>query len=240
MTSLLERIGATTDGSPEGSRRRRRFVVIAVVAVLVLALVVWLLFFSSVFAAKTVKLTGVEAGDRAAVLKAAAVDQSVPLLRQDTDGIRSRVEALPYVASASVHISFPSTLVIDVTPRIAVGYLKTDDGYALVDKTGKQFRTRATAPGNVPKFVLPTGATARSAGAAVAEVAQSLSTTMLATVASIEALDPNAITVLLRDSRVIHWGSAADSAQKAAVLPALLAQKGSVYDVSNPDQVFVH
>ena len=36
------------------------------------------------------------------------------------------------------------------------------------------------------------------------------------------------------------WGDATRNADKVRVLPALLARKGHVFDVSNPDQVFTH
>jgi len=43
----------------------------------------------------------------------------------------------------------------------------------------------------------------------------------------------------LRDGRTVLWGSAERSADKAQVLPALLARAGTTFDVSNPDVVSV-
>jgi cell division protein FtsQ len=58
-------------------------------------------------------------------------------------------------------------------------------------------------------------------------------------VRSIEALDPNAITLVLTRQRVVSWGSAQRSADKARVLPALLARSGVQHvDVTNPDLPF--
>jgi cell division protein FtsQ len=70
-------------------------------------------------------------------------------------------------------------------------------------------------------------------------VASALGPQLLARVASIDAFDQNAITVLLTDSRVLHWGSADRSSDKARLLPTLLGQPGTQFDVSNPDQVVV-
>jgi cell division protein FtsQ len=57
-------------------------------------------------------------------------------------------------------------------------------------------------------------------------------------VQSIEALDPAAITLVLRGDRVVRWGSAARSPDKARILPALLKQPGTQFDLSDPDQPF--
>ena len=58
-------------------------------------------------------------------------------------------------------------------------------------------------------------------------------------VRSIEALDPNAITLVLTRGRVVAWGSADRSADKARVLPVLLEQKHARYvDLTDPDQPF--
>ena len=62
---------------------------------------------------------------------------------------------------------------------------------------------------------------------------------MRARIASIQALDPNAITLLMHNGRVVRWGSADRSADKARILPALLHQPGSQIDVTDPDQPFL-
>lgn len=238
MTDVLNRPDTEPAGAPVW-RRRGPLLIGAVVLVVVALVVTWLLLFAPVFAAKHVQVAGVPVGQRAAVVAAARVDSSTPLLRLDTAAIEHRVETLPGVASAQVRTSFPSTVTITVTPRVAVGYVEQNGTYVLVDRTGRRFETTATKPAALPLFGLPEGSSSTAAGAGVALVARSLPADLLPKVASIQALDPTAITVLLRDGRVIHWGSAADSPAKAAVLPALLTQPGRVYDVSDPDQVFV-
>ena len=44
------------------------------------------------------------------------------------------------------------------------------------------------------------------------------------------------IDLVLRDERLVRWGSAESSAEKAEVLIALLSQPARVYDVSVPGQ----
>jgi cell division protein FtsQ len=213
--------------------------------VLVCALLTWLVAFSSVFGVRSVEVRGVHLLSAAKVRAAADIGSGTPLVRLDTGAVVRRVEALPEVASAKVNTSFPSTVRIEVTERVAVGMLAGNGNYVLVDRTGVQFRTVTTAPKSLPTFVLPSGTAARSTGAALARVAAALPAGLRARVASIQALEPTAITLLLTDQRVVRWGSAQDSAEKARVLGALLAQPAPAgaaaptqFDVSDPAQPF--
>lgn len=203
------------------------------------ALLVWMVAFSSVFGVGTVSVQGNHGLTAARIRAAAAIEDGTPLVRLDTAAVARRVEKLPGVASASVQTSFPSTVLITVNERVAVGVVKLADGYALVDATGDQFKTASTRPRALPLFVVPPGTDARTTGGAVATVASALPAPVRAKVASIQALDPNAITVLLSDGRVVQWGSAARSADKARVLPTLLERNGvSQVDVTDPDLPF--
>jgi cell division protein FtsQ len=236
-TSRRER----TDGDsarPAGGIPHRKLILGAICAVLVVAIATWLVGFSSVFGVGTVDVRGERVLSAAQVRTAAKVAAGTPLVRLDTDAIRSRVEALPDVASAKVTTSFPSTVTITVTERVAIGVVHVDNGYRLVDRTGDQFRSVARRPAHLPLFVVPAGTDARTTGGAVATVASSLPASLRARISSIQALDPNAITLVLVSGRVVRWGSAARSTQKARILPTLLMQHGSQFDVTDPDLPF--
>jgi cell division protein FtsQ len=226
-----------TPGPARGRWSNRRLTLVAAAVVATAVLLVWAVGFSPLFAVRHVRVMGASGAAGEQVRTAAQVADGAPLLRLDTAAISARVERVPVVASAHVDTSFPSTVTITVALRVAVGYLHVDGGYRLMDRTGTQFQTTAVAPRGLPELALPTGALAREAGAAVATVAAALPAALRAKVASIQAFDPAAITVLLRDDRVIHWGSAERSADKAAVVSALLTRPGRVFDVSNPDLV---
>jgi cell division protein FtsQ len=221
-------------------RANRRLVLGVVVALLVGALVAWLVAFSPVLGVKRVSVRGLQTLTASKVRSVAAVKHGTPLVRLDTAAITTRVQSIPEVASARVSTSYPNTVVITVVERHAVGYLSDGGRFVLVDKTGDQYRTVSAQPHNLPLFALPTGATAKATGQAVAEVAASLTPALRAKVASIQAFDPTAITLLLSDQRVVRWGSSERSDDKARVLPTLLAQPGTRFDVSNPDLVVAH
>lgn len=240
--ALRERIaGLTRRDEPPRPRQQvphRGLILAGGGVVLLAAVLVWLLAFSPVFGVRTVDVRGTHHLSAEQVRQAAAIRSGTPLLRLDSGAVQRRVEKLPAVAEASVQTSFPSTVVITVTERTPVGYVRAGSGYRLVDSTGYQYRTVAKKPAHLPHFVVPSGTDSRTTGGAVARVADALPHAVLQRVASIQALDPHAITLLLTDHRVVRWGSAAHSAAKARILPALLHRHGTLFDVTDPDRPF--
>lgn len=198
----------------------------------------WLVAFSSVFGVRSVIVRGTQLLSAHQVEDAARISHGTPLLRLNEAAVTRRIEQLPEVGSAEVTTSFPSTVTITITERVPVGYLKQGNGFVLVDHTGEQYRTTGTRPAKLPLFVVPSGADARSSGGALAIVAAALPARIRAKTASIQALNPQAITLVLKDGRVVQWGSADRSTEKARVLVALLPHAAAQLDVSNPDQPF--
>jgi cell division protein FtsQ len=218
---------------------RRRTVVLAVAGVVVLALVAtWLVAFSSVFGVRTVQVRGTRVLTAESVRAAAAITHGTPLVRLDTSAVTRRIEKLPDVESAQVSTSFPSTVVITIEERVPVGYVRHGGNSVLIDKTGDQYRAVKSAPRGLPHFVIGNGALARSTGAAVASVAAALRPAIARQVRSIEALDPSSITLVLTRGRVVQWGSATRTADKARLLPLLLKRHAAQVNLTNPDQPF--
>jgi cell division protein FtsQ len=209
---------------------------IAAAVALVCLLAAWLVAFSPVLGVRTVTVRGTHLLSADAVRAAAAVHRGSPLIRLDTAAVAHRVEHLPEVGAVSVRVSYPGTVVITVAERVAVGYLPATGGrFVLVDRGGAQFRTVAARPAGLPLFDVPSGSQAVGTGRAVADVAAALSPTIRHRLASIQALDPGSVTLVLTDGRVVRWGSDDRNADKARVLAALLTQPGTQFDISDPD-----
>jgi cell division protein FtsQ len=202
------------------------------------AVLTWLVAFSPVLGVRTVAVRGAGTLSADQVRAAAGIRTGTPLIRLDSGAVAHRVESLPGVRSATVTTSYPSTVVITVDERVAVGVLKSGTGFVLVDATGAQFRSVAERPAALPLFDVPAGADARATGQAVATVAAALPAQLRAQVASIQALDPEAVTLLMTDRRIVRWGSADRSADKARILPALLARPATQVDLTDPDMPF--
>jgi cell division protein FtsQ len=234
---LLDSLRTAADGArPSGTRQRLLIGAGALVVVAVAA--VWLLAFSPVFGVRSVTVRGTHLLTAKQIEAAAHISHGTPLLRLDEAAITRRVEQLPAVGSAQVTTSFPSTVTITVTERVPVGYVKRGNGFVLIDHTGAQYRATGTRPAKLPLFVVPSGADARTSGRALATVAAALPARVRAKITSIQALNPQAITLLLKDQRVVQWGSADRSAEKARVLVALLPHAEQQIDVTDPDQPF--
>jgi cell division protein FtsQ len=204
-----------------------------------IATVVWVVAFSPVLGVRTVQVHGARSVSVADVESAAKITHGRPLVRVDTAAVERRVERLARVASASVRVAYPSTVVITVTERLAVGYLSDGATITLVDRTGRQFQTARKAP-NLPHLIA-SGAAAYDPATvrALATVAGALNPTLRKVVTAVTGDDPDHIRLLLRDGRLVIWGSADDSARKVIVLTALLRRSGQTFDVSDPALVVV-
>lgn len=224
---------------PVQGGRRWRWVATALLAAAAVAVLTWVIAFSSILGAANVRVRGTHTLTADRVRAAADIVSGSPLARLDTGAIERRIEGLPDVASARVVVSYPSTVLITVRERVAVGYLELARGAVLVDVTGRQFRSVATPPRGLPRFDVPAGVPGEAPARAVAVVAGALPATVRAALASIQASDPSAVTLNLSDRRVVRWGSVERSDTKGAVLVALLGRPGSVFDVSDPDLAVV-
>ena len=225
-------------GEEDAGRSRRRLLVAVAAAVVVVLLGTWLIAFSSVFGVRTIQVRGNHLLTADQVRAAADISNGTPLVRVDSSAATKRVERLAEVASAQVSTSFPSAVVITIEERAPVGYLRRAGRVELVDHTGALYRTVAAPPAGLPKLVVPSGAKQRRTAAAVATVANALPHQVRRHVISVQALDPDSITLVLTGDRVVRWGTAERTADKARLLPALLRHHPEQIDLTNPDEPF--
>jgi cell division protein FtsQ len=237
MTTVVDSAPpADTEAPPRRSRRRLYWG--AALAAAAAVLIGWLVAFSSVFGVRSVDVVGTKTLTPDAIRAAADIEHGTPLVRLDTAAVSRRVQALPEVASVRVEESFPSTVTITVVERTAVGFVQSGSTYRLVDRTGKAYRAATVAPHKLPELVVP-DSDSGSALSAIAVVAADLPAGVRNRVTSVQAMDPDAITLVLRSEKVVRWGSVDDSALKARILPVLLHQPGQQFDLSDPTQPVV-
>jgi cell division protein FtsQ len=211
----------------------RRWVAVAMVlGVVGVVVVAW---WTPVLGVRSVEVAGLRGLTATQVEQAADVRDGTPMLRLDTVGIISRVARLPRVAWVDVSREWPSTVRITVTERDPVGVLRKADGVHLVDSTGLDYATVATAPAGLPSIQLPAAAPSDPRTQAVVRVMGALPSQLRAQVIAISAATPGSVQLALANGKTVRWGNADDSARKAAVLAALMTRPGKVYDVSSPD-----
>ena len=122
--------------------------------------------------------------------------------------------------------SYPSTVRIRVTERVAVGYRLDADDAVLVDADDVQFATVARAPRGLPELAV-TGDEARSAAAAT--VAAALPASFAGAVSRITVPTVQTITLTLTDGRTVLWGGTDRSGEKAKLVPVLVHQPGRLF-----------
>lgn len=200
---------------------------------LLLAVLVWLVSFSPVLASKDVRITGNKLVTNEQVLRAAQVPMGVPLSKFKTGPVSHRVAQLAPVASVRVHTRWPSTVVIDITERTGVYQRGEGQVWQTVDAAGVVFAQSDKRDKKLP--LATTSSVENRLLADVATVVNSLTPKLRKALDQVDATGPDQITVRLKTGQKVVWGSAADSALKAQVAEALVAQdQFTLFNVSSP------
>lgn len=118
-----------------GRKRLRRLAVLAVITVLVLGGIA--LTRSSLLDVDRITVTGADSSGRDAVLAVAAIPTGESMVSVDVSKVETRLEQLPWVAEASVSRSWPGTVDIEVTERVAVAVAGEGSAAVLVDAEGR-------------------------------------------------------------------------------------------------------
>ena len=210
-----------------------RRVLLVLVAVGLVAGLVWSVFFSSFLSVKGAEVAGADVLDVSEVESAAAVPLGVPLATVDLTAIEARVEQLAAVRSAEASRAWPDQVRIEVTEREAVAVVAWEQQWRGLDETGVLFRTYPEQPIGLP-LVTMSSTTQVDALAEAAAVVEALPDPILGKVEHLEVSSIDRITLVLTDGATVNWGSADESADKAAVLQVLLRRDARVYDVTAP------
>ena len=217
------------DFTDRSQRRRRRLrMLLATVGLLLVAGAVWAVFFSSLLAASSVRVVGVDGVAADQVAATAAVPLGVPLARIDTAQSQAAVVALPWVESVEVRRGWPDEVVIAVVARQPIAVL-AKSGTA-VDASGVAFEPLGTLPASLPT-VTASGVGIQTAMGVLASPPPDLA----GRVVSLAGTTRDDVTMTLRSGALVRWGSVDQAEFKAEVLRALLRQKRLVYDVSAPE-----
>lgn len=140
---------------------------------------------SSLLSARTVVIAGAVQTPRSEILSVTGLDRDPPLIDVDTSAMQRRLERLPWVATASVHLEWPSTVAVGIVERIPVAAAKlTRGGYAVLDSTGRVLGDETSRPGSLPLVLLarnpgPPGSTLRGAATPLLEAAAQLPVSVL-------------------------------------------------------------
>jgi cell division protein FtsQ len=226
-------------GRNRSRRRRWPWILALVLAVALVAGAVYAVFFTPLLGVRQVTVTGVPDSVAARVQAAVAVPEGVPLARVDLDAVAASAGAVPEVESVEVSRAWPDEVVIAVQPRRTVAVTSANGQLWLLDSTGDPYlAVAAPPPGAVTVQLAAPGAGDPSTQAALT-VLDSLSEEFRGQVVEVIARAAYDVEVRLGDGRIVLWGGPELSATKMQILPAVLKQPGTVYDISDPSLVSV-
>lgn len=120
---------------------------------------------------REVLVSGRHETDRAALLNAVGLVRGTPILDFNVAATRRRIEALPWVRTASVRRALPDTVVVDVVERRPLALWQKDGAFKLIDHDGKTIDDRDV--GRFGELLVVVGAGAPEHAAELIEVLDS-------------------------------------------------------------------
>lgn len=201
-----------------------------------LVALVWVVFFSSLLAVRTVAVDGVPQAEQPGIAALAAIPPGTPLARVDADAVVHRVSQRPTVSRVSVQRSWPSTIVIHATPRVPALIIRNPRGQLqVVDPGGVVYATVSAPPRGVPVATAASDAAlSKDALTAALSVVTVLPESLRAQVHDVRVTGADLVTFALGRTTVV-WGGAAAPHRKLAIVEALLRGRPALVDVSAPD-----
>jgi len=228
-------------GTPRRPRRRRArwlAVLLPLAAMGIAGGLTWALLGSSLFAVRTVIVTGTRLVPESEVLAVAAVRPGTPLIRISTAQVAGRVLTIRQVQGVRVTKSWPDRVVIAVRERTsALAVSLPGGGFDLIDANGVIVQPAPTRPSGLPLYTTMEAASSLRGDpdvAAAAAVLAELPGSVRSSVTSVIVPSPDQVTLSLRSGVTILWGSADDAAAKAKELTVLMPTHARYYDVSSP------
>lgn len=209
----------------------KRKLVFAAVATVV-ALLINLVWFSSVFDVRTVKILGTNLTTTAQVRTAAGIELGQPVARVDVAAVAERIRAIKVIESVDVRRGLPHSIVIDVHERVPIAATTAADGtWWLVDKQGVMFRKVDKLQ---PGLTVVQAYTELFRGIG-ARMAAGMPDWLRQRVATVSVYAEEDIRLEMKNGKIVRWGGEDKADRKAEVLYVLLKIPAKQYDVSAPN-----
>lgn len=219
-------------------------IIAALLAVAVVCgVVVWSV---PVFRVSEVKVSGTKELSAEEVEEASGIHHGDNLVRVDVGEAARDVAALPWVASATVSRSFPSSVKVKLTEHTPAAFVKDDGKTRLIDDRGEDF-AEGEPPVGAVEITGDTGTPDDSGEDADAlhtpemeeavAVLAALPDDLRGQVGTLDIEERYSMRLHLRDNRTVYWGADEDNANKARAMAAALQLEGTSFDVSNPELV---
>jgi cell division protein FtsQ len=226
--------------------RRRLRVLIAITAVVGSLGIVFLAIHSPFLDVDAVRVTGANHVTAAQVEAAAGVHHHDPLLLVNTGAVARRVEALAWVAHASVTRDLPGTLRIAITEYVPAAYVHTGNQFVLLAPDGRAVAVANSAPAGAVEVRGVRRAPAVGEMLSPPEAAGIVKQLPPALASQVRAVDVGSDDISLDLARggAVRLGPPTDLAAKGAATLSVLASYGSgcfsYIDVGAPSTPVLH
>lgn len=132
MTTVEPRIAERRRNiSEDRARKRLRWILLIIVVVSFIVVGVWLVR-SPFLSISTIEITNAEQSNPDSALTLLGVGVGSPTIDVDAGAIRSAIEEDPWVASASVSVQWPGSIVIDIQERVAASPVRAGSGWVML------------------------------------------------------------------------------------------------------------
>jgi cell division protein FtsQ len=225
--------------------RRRLIIAGAVLGVAVLLVGGWFLVHTPIFSARSVTVTGNVHETAAQVVSQAGLANHPPLLDVDAGAAAARLEKLPWVRSASVHVSWPDGVHIAVTEETPTFTVDTAAGtWESLSNDGRVLEASATRPPGLLLLTVPQtpgapGSVLSAKDSPGLQVASTLPASFVGQVTGVTVEPAGWVQLALTTPVVVDIGTATQLTAKYEDVSSILAgaslHNGDVIDVSVPD-----
>lgn len=229
---------------------RRRLRVLAIgLACTALLVGAWFLVHTPLFSARSITVVGNVHETAAQVVAQAGLAGHPPLLDVNAGAAATRIKQLPWVRTASVHVSWPDGVhiaVTEATPRFVVG--ATADRWVTLSINGRVLSESTTRPPGLVLLTVPQppgapGTILPAKDDAGLRVASTLPASFASQVTGVTVEPAGWVQLSLTTPILVNIGSATQLTEKyediSSVLAGATLHNGDVVDVSVPDAVTV-
>lgn len=240
MRTMDRKIAARRHGVTEQRAATRLRVLIVAVGLIGLTAVGFWLVRSPLLEVDRVEISGTQHSEAAAVIERLGVTSGTPTISVDATALETALRADPWIAEASVVVTWPGSVDVEVTEHVPVAVVQVAEGFAQVTTTGHVVQM-LDDPAGYPVVTIPPDAGPVRAGVTIGgsalpgalEFASALPPELAAV--TIVAVDGNNQVSARVGDYEVRLGRAIDMRSKAAALAALIdygVEPGSSIDVT--------
>lgn len=214
------------DLSAGGSAWHRRAPIAAAVLLVLVAAAVYAATASPLFRARILNVEGGGKLGREQILHLAQIDTNTNILWLSGSAVTGRLVASPWVKSATVSKSYPSTLTIGVVERSAVAVTHSGAAWMSVAADGTGLETNERMPPGLPQIVGAVGPTVGHAAAETTPAAAAAGFMNEATRSQVERIlvaSDGTLRLFLSAGGRVEYGPPTELKEKADALSGILS-----------------